>query len=142
MKSKYDSVVQVRKRQLDSAEKKLHQALARKSENEMLYKLSQEEYRDLNTLPHTGSITELKSSLAMMNVGREALARAKEKVDLSKQEIKHYEFLYQKAHLEYEKMKVLELAELKEQQKALEKLEQKFLDEVALSRFFKEKKYE
>lgn len=142
MKSKYDSIVKVRRRQLDSAEKKLYQAQARQSENERLYELSRQAYKEVHTLPSSGSLKELKSNLTMMNVGKEALERAKEKVELSKQEIKHYEFLYQKAHLEYEKMKALESTELKEKQKALQKLEEKFLDEIALSRFLKEKKYE
>lgn len=76
----------------------------------------------------------------MAQVGREALARAKEKVELSKKEMNHYQFLYQKAHLDYEKMKVLEAEEIKQKQKELAKAEEKILDEIAISRFSKEKK--
>lgn len=52
----------------------------------------------------------------------------------------HYQFLYQKAHLDYEKMKVLEAEEIKQKQKELAKAEEKFLDEIAISRFFKGEK--
>ncbi|EDO6931820.1 hypothetical protein FW580_10890, partial [Campylobacter coli] len=80
------------------------------------------------------------SNLSMAQVGREALARAREKVELSKKEMNHYQFLYQKAHLDYEKMKVLEAEEIKQKQKELAKAEEKFLDEIAISRFFKGEK--
>lgn len=52
----------------------------------------------------------------------------------------HYQFLYQKAHLDYEKMKVLEAEEIKQKQKNLPRLKKKFLDEIAISRFFKGEK--
>lgn len=62
----------------------------------------------------------------MAQVGREVLARAKEKVELSKKEMNHYQFLYQKAHLDYEKMKVLEAEEIKQKQKNLPRLKKNF----------------
>ena len=75
----------------------------------------------------------------MANIGKEALQRAKEKVELSEKEIVHYQFLYQKANLEYEKIKTLEAKEIKEKQKELQKAEQKFIDELAITRFFRNK---
>ncbi|HEH5661512.1 TPA: flagellar FliJ family protein [Campylobacter jejuni] len=140
MKSKYNSVVKVRKQQLDKAESNLNQAKQRQLEHEKAYELSRQEYESLGVLPKSGSIAELRSNLSMAQVGREALARAKEKVELSKKEMNHYQFLYQKAHLDYEKMKVLEAEEIKQKQKELAKAEEKFLDEIAISRFFKGEK--
>ncbi|HEB5711251.1 TPA: flagellar FliJ family protein [Campylobacter jejuni] len=140
MKSKYNSVVKVRKQQLDKAELNLNQAKQRQLEHEKAYELSRQEYGSLGVLPKSGSIAELRSNLSMAQVGREALARAKEKVELSKKEMNHYQFLYQKAHLDYEKMKVLEAEEIKQKQKELAKAEEKFLDEIAISRFFKGEK--
>ncbi|HEC1045394.1 TPA: flagellar FliJ family protein [Campylobacter jejuni] len=140
MKSKYNSVVKVRKQQLDKAESNLNQAKQRQLEHEKAYELSLQEYGSLGVLPKSGSIAELRSNLSMAQVGREALARAKEKVELSKKEMNHYQFLYQKAHLDYEKMKVLEAEEIKQKQKELAKAEEKFLDEIAISRFFKGEK--
>ncbi|MFQ6342600.1 flagellar export protein FliJ [Campylobacter sp. VTCC 70190] len=140
MKSKYNSVVKVRKQQLDKAENNLNKAKQRQLENEVAYELSRKECENLSALPKSGSIADLRSNLSMAQVGREALARAKEKVELSKKEMNHYQFLYQKAHLDYEKMKVLEAEEIKQKQKELAKAEEKFLDEIAISRFFKGEK--
>ncbi|EPX1914989.1 flagellar export protein FliJ [Campylobacter jejuni] len=142
MKSKYNSVVKVRKQQLDKAESNLNQAKQRQLEHEKAYELSRQECESLGVLPKSGSIAELRSNLSMAQVGREALARAKEKVELSKKEMNHYQFLYQKAHLDYEKMKVLEAEEIKQKQKELAKAEEKFLDEIAISRFFKGEKHD
>lgn len=140
MKSKYNSVLKVRKQQLDKAENNLNKAKQRQLENEVAYELSRKECENLSALPKSGSIADLRSNLSMAQVGREALARAKEKVELSKKEMNHYQFLYQKAHLDYEKMKVLEAEEIKQKQKELAKAEEKFLDEIAISRFFKGEK--
>ncbi|EHD9744338.1 FliJ family protein [Campylobacter jejuni] len=140
MKSKYNSVIKVRKQQLDKAESNLNQAKQRQLEYEKAYELSRQECENLDVLPKSGSIAELRSNLSMAQVGREALARAREKVELSKKEMNHYQFLYQKAHLDYEKMKVLEAEEIKQKQKELAKAEEKFLDEIAISRFFKGEK--
>ncbi|ECL3806433.1 TPA: flagellar FliJ family protein [Campylobacter jejuni] len=140
MKSKYNSVVKVRKQQLDKAESNLNQAKQRQLEYEKAYELSRQECENLGVLPKSGSIAELRSNLSMAQVGREALARAKEKVELSKKEMNHYQFLYQKAHLDYEKMKALETEEIKQKQKEFAKAEEKFLDEIAISRFFKGEK--
>lgn len=140
MKSKYNSVVKVRKQQLDKAQSNLNAAKQRQIENERIYELSRKECESLSVLPRSGSIAELRSNLTMAQVGRDALARAKEKVELSKKEMNHYQFLYQKAHLDYEKIKVLEAEEIKQKQKELAKIEEKFLDEIAITRFFKGEK--
>lgn len=140
MKSKYDSVVKVRKQQLDKAETNLNKARQRQLENERLYELSCKECESLFALPSSGSATQLRSNLAIIQVGRTAVERTKEKLELSKKEVRHYQFLYQKAHLDYEKMKALEAEEIKQKQKQLTKIEEKFLDEIAISRFFKREK--
>ncbi len=140
MKSKYNSVAKVRKQQLDKAQSNFNAAKQRQIENERLYELSRKEYESLSVLPSSGSIAELRSNLTMAQVGRDALVRAKEKVELSKKEINHYQFLYQKAHLDYEKIKVLEAEEIKQKQKELAKIEEKILDEIAITRFLKGEK--
>ncbi|TKX31460.1 flagellar export protein FliJ [Campylobacter estrildidarum] len=142
MKSKYNSVVKVKKQQLDKAESNLNQAKQRQLDSEKMLELSRKECESLSILPQSGSVSELRSNLAMRQIGRETLARAKEKVELSKKEMVHYQFLYKKAHLDYEKMKVLETEEIKQKQKELAKIEEKFLDEIAISRFFKKDKNE
>jgi len=140
MKSKYDSILKVRKQQLDKAQTHLSEAQQRLKENEKLCELSRLEYKTLKTLPSNGGINELKSNLTMSNVAREALLRAKEKLELSQKEIVHYEFLCQKANLNYEKVKALNNEEIKKRQKEIQRNEQNFLDEIANTRFFKKDK--
>ncbi|WP_270960792.1 flagellar export protein FliJ [Campylobacter upsaliensis] len=137
MKSKFNAVIKVKKQQLDKAQTDLNAALQRQKENERLLGLAQEELLNLSTLKGQISSEELRANVFMKGVAREALARAKEKVELSHKEVNHYQFLYKKAHLDYEKIKYLQSEELKAMQKAMQKAEEKFLDELAISRFFK-----
>ncbi|EMI4814826.1 flagellar export protein FliJ [Campylobacter upsaliensis] len=142
MKSKFNAVIKVKKQQLDKAQTNLNAALQRQKENEKLLGLAQEELLNLSTLKGQISSEELRANVFMEGVAREALARAKEKVELSHKEVNHYQFLYKKAHLDYEKIKYLQSEELKAMQKAMQKAEEKFLDELAISRFFKKDKDE
>ncbi|EOB2174950.1 flagellar export protein FliJ [Campylobacter upsaliensis] len=142
MKSKFNAVIKVKKQQLDKAQTDLNAAQQRQKENERLLGLAREELLNLSTLKGQISSEELRANVFMEGVAREALARAKEKVELSHKEINHYQFLYKKAHLDYEKIKYLQSEELKAMQKAMQKAEEKFLDELAISRFFKKDKDE
>ncbi|EAI2044446.1 hypothetical protein EYU43_01930 [Campylobacter upsaliensis] len=142
MKSKFNAVIKVKKQQLDKAQTDLNAALQRQKENERLLGLAQEELLNLGSLNGQISSEELRANVFMEGVAREALARAKEKVELSHKEVNHYQFLYKKAHLDYEKIKYLQSEELKAMQKAMQKAEEKFLDELAISRFFKKDKDE
>ncbi|EAI6709991.1 flagellar export protein FliJ [Campylobacter felis] len=142
MKSKFNAVIKVKKQQFDKAQTDLNAALQRQKENERLLGLAQEELLNLGSLKGQISSEELRANVFMEGVAREALARAKEKVELSHKEVNHYQFLYKKAHLDYEKIKYLQSEELKAMQKAMQKAEEKFLDELAISRFFKKDKDE
>lgn len=142
MKSKFNAVIKVKKQQLDKAQTDLNAAQQRQKENERLLGLAREELLNLSTLKGQISSEELRASVFMEGVAREALTRAKEKVELSHKEVNHYQFLYKKAHLDYEKIKYLQSEELKAMQKAMQKAEEKFLDELAISRFFKKDKDE
>ncbi|EAJ7265200.1 hypothetical protein CC21_03320 [Campylobacter upsaliensis] len=142
MKSKFNAVINVKKQQLDKAQTDLNAAQQRQKENERLLGLAREELLNLSTLKGQISSEELRANVFMEGVAREALTRAKEKVELSHKEVNHYQFLYKKAHLDYEKIKYLQSEELKAMQKAMQKAEEKFLDELAISRFFKKDKDE
>ncbi|EKM9250306.1 flagellar FliJ family protein [Campylobacter upsaliensis] len=142
MKSKFNAVIKVKKQQFDKAQTDLNAAQQRQKENERLLGLAREELLNLSTLKGQISSEELRANVFMEGVAREALTRAKEKVELSHKEVNHYQFLYKKAHLDYEKIKYLQSEELKAMQKAMQKAEEKFLDELAISRFFKKDKDE
>lgn len=139
MNSKYSAVVKVKKQELDKAETNLLKAKQRKQVNEEALMRANAEYLSLK-MPTQGSTALLKQGLEMKSIAKTVKEVAKEKVNLSAQEITHYQHLYKNAHLAYEKIKYLESQDLKEWQKKLKKAEQKALDDIAVSKYFREKK--
>ncbi|TQR61509.1 flagellar FliJ family protein [Campylobacter troglodytis] len=139
MKSKFSSVVKVKKQELDKAELELSKARARQRQNEETLMLAEAEYLSL-VMPKEGNAMLLRQSLNYKAVAKQMKDLAQEKLRLSHQEINHYQHLYKKAHLNYEKLKYLEVEELKELEKKLKKEEEKALDEIATSKYFRERK--
>ena len=135
MKTKYDSVLKVKKQHLDNAENELNKAKQRQIKHQQAYELADKESKSLS-LPDSGNVQALKTRLSMMDIAREVRQRAKEKVELSAKEINHYQFLYKKAYLDYEKIKYLKEEEVKKQIKQIKQKEEKFIDELAVSRYF------
>ncbi len=136
MKTKYSTVLKVKKQALNKAESNLNAARNRQAQNEEALKEANRVCESLN-LPQKGGVDELRQSMKMRQIAREARERAAEKVLLSKKEVAHFEHLYKRANLDYEKIKYLESEELKKLKKELEKIEAKNLDEIAISRFFR-----
>lgn len=139
MKSKYSQVVKVRKQELDKAETNLLHARQRQMANEEALKAANAELQGI-VMPKSGSAALLKQTLEFKQIAKNMQDAALEKVELSKKECAHYQNLYKNANLAYEKMKYLETDEIKQKQEALKKAEQKMLDEVAVSKYFREKK--
>lgn len=139
MKSKYSQVVKVRKQELDKAETNLLHARQRQMANEEALRAANAELQGI-AMPKSGSSVLLKQTLEFKQIAKNMQNAALEKVELSKKECAHYQNLYKNANLAYEKMKYLETDEIKQKQEALKKAEQKMLDEVAVSKYFREKK--
>ncbi|NDJ28080.1 hypothetical protein DMB95_07460 [Campylobacter sp. MIT 12-8780] len=135
MKSKYSSVLKVKKQGLDKAEQNLSQAKQRQAQNELAFQNASLECANF-VLPQNGNTQMLKQSLEMLEIARNVKERAKEKLELSQKEVLHYQTLYKRASLDYEKIKYLQSEEFKAMQKRLKKEEEKFLDEIAISRHF------
>lgn len=139
MSSKYTPVVKVKKQELDKAETNLAKAKQRQRANEEALRRANAEYLSVN-LPNSGSVELLKQSLEIKAIAKNVKDAAKEKVELSAKEMTHYQHLYKNAHLAYEKIKYLESEELKAVQEKLKKAEQKALDDIATSKYFRERK--
>lgn len=139
MKSKYSQVVKVRKQELDKAETNLLHARQRQMANEEALRAANAELQGI-VMPKSGNAALLKQTLEFKQIAKNMQDAALEKVELSKKECAHYQNLYKNANLAYEKMKYLETDEIKQKQEALKKAEQKMLDEVAVSKYFREKK--
>lgn len=139
MSSKYTPVVKVKKQELDKAETNLAKAKQRQKANEEALMRANAEYLSVS-LPNSGSVELLKQSLEIKAIAKNVKDAAKEKVELSAKEMTHYQHLYKSAHLAYEKIKYLESEELKAVQAKLKKAEQKALDDIATSKYFRERK--
>lgn len=139
MKSKYSQVVKVRKQELDKAETNLLHARQRQLANEEALRAAEAEFLGIS-LPQNGDISLLKHGFEFKQIAQTSKEIAKEKVELSKKECAHYQNVYKNANLAYEKMKFLETDEIQKKQEALKKAEQKMLDEVAVSKYYREKK--
>ncbi len=135
MKSKYSSVLKIKKQDLDRAESNLSKARARLRENELEFELALRQYEELR-LPNSGSASLLRQGLEIVSRARAFKEAKKEKLELSHKELAHYEMLYKKANLEYEKIRYLQNEELKKLTQMLKKEEERFMDEIAISRYF------
>lgn len=134
MKTKYSSVLKIQKQNLDKAESNLSKARARLRQNELEFELASKQCEELS-LPSSGSVQNLKQSLEILGVARAFKENKKEKLILSNKEVSHYQMLYKRANLEYEKIKYLESEELKKIKEKIKKEEEKFIDEIAISRY-------
>lgn len=139
MKSKYSQVVKIKKQELDKAENNLAAAKARQRANEAALSKANADYLGIS-LPKSGSVALLKQGLELKNIAKNVQDAAKEMVQRSKNECNYYQHLYKDAHLNYEKLKYLETEDFKAMQKAIAKAEQKALDDIATSKFFRERK--
>lgn len=139
MSNKFTPVVKVRKQELDKAETNLLKAKQRQKANEEALMRANADYLSVN-LPREGSVALLKESLQIKAIAKDVKDAAKERMELSAKEMAHYQHLYKNAHFEYEKIKYLESEELKALQAKLKKAEQKALDDIAISKYFREKK--
>lgn len=135
MKNKYSSILKVKKQGLDKAEQNLSQAKQRQLQNKLAFQNASLEYANF-ALPQNGNTQILKQNLEMLKIAKNVKERAKEKLELSQKEVLHYQTLYKRASLDYEKIKYLQSEEFKAMQKRLKKEEEKFLDEIAISRHF------
>ena len=134
MKSKFTSIVRVKKQEMDKIEAKL--AVARLNvrnfeENLAHLRAKLGEF----VLPKSGNIGELKENLELISITRQELNACKESLEIANKEVLHYEHKYKNANLEYEKMKYLEKEEFKKEIKRIQKAEALALDEFAVMKF-------
>ena len=134
MKSKFTSVVRVKKQEMDKVEAKLVVArlnVRSAEENLVLLRTRLNEF----SLPKNGNIDELRQNLELISIARQELSACKERLEIAKKEVLHYEHKYKNANLEYEKMRYLEKQEFKREIKRIQKAEALALDEFAVMKF-------
>ena len=134
MKSKFTSVVRVKKQEMDKVEAKLVVARLNVRNAEEKIALLRAKLNEFS-LPKSGNIGELRENLELINIARAELSACKESLEIAKKEVLHYEHKYNNANLEYEKMKYLEKEEFKKEIKRIQKAEALALDEFAVMKF-------
>ena len=134
MKSKFTSVVRVKKQEMDKVEAKLVVARLNVRNAEEKIALLRAKLNEFS-LPKSGNIGELRENLELINIARAELSACKESLEIAKKEVLHYENKYKNANLEYEKMKYLEKEEFKKEIKRIQKAEALALDEFAVMKF-------
>lgn len=134
MKSKFSAVVRVKKQVLDKAEARLTLARSNLSSCENNLTIAKNALAKFD-MPRSGSTSDLRQNLELLVLMRNEIAGLKERLDLAKKEVAHFEFQYKRANLDYEKMKYLEKQEFKAELKRIEHAEAVALDEFAVMKF-------
>ena len=138
MKTKFSSLVTVKKNSMQKSELVVQNANATLNSAHVALELSKKSLNDIEE-PHSGTIGDLLASRTLLDVTRAGIVHnqawikyAQEQLAIAKEQLKF-------DIIEYEKFKYLELQEMKkilEKQKALEVKE---LDEVALMTHMRKK---
>lgn len=132
--TKFSQILKVKKQALEKIEidltKRRNKLSVLKNEiNDLIKQISDHEF------PKKGNSIELNSNLAILNTYKNQKQNLSEKINLTNKEIMHFEHLYKKAYLDYEKIKYLEEEEIKKFILKAKKQEQIMLDEIATQRF-------
>lgn len=136
-KSRYEPLVKLKKKSLDSAERALigaNNALSSASD-----KLNQA-YEALSrmTLPVKGSVGEFTQAAAMIHAQHQSIETAQQELTKAQQQQSLMRERFKAAMIDYEKFKYLEVQEMNEKLKHLKVQEAKFLDEIGTMTFKRE----
>jgi hypothetical protein len=136
MKTRYSSLVTLKKSAVQASEQVLQSANATLNTATMELQLA---YDLLDTIkpPQTGSISELTSSRALMESQRGVIKHNQEWIHFAKEQVSLAKVKLKADMIEYEKFHYLELEEIKKKLKEIKKQEAKDLDEVALMTYTK-----
>lgn len=134
MKSQFSKIAKIRKQKRDAIERELMKSQNR--ERLLQHKITTI-YHDIAsiTLPKEGII----SLLTMIGEQKMVMNREKKQCEqelyATQRQTRQLQSEYQKAHIEYEKIKYLEEEELKAKLEAVKRQEQLYLDEVSTMLF-------
>jgi len=134
MKSQFSKIAKIRKQKRDTIEKELMKS--QNKERMLAHKITAL-YEDIAAvqMPKEG----LVSILLMINEQKSILNREKKQCEqelyIAQRATKKLQIEYQKAHVEYEKIKYLEEQELKAMMDKMRREEQLYLDEISTMLF-------
>jgi len=139
MKTRFSSLVTLKKSAMEKSERSLQGANADLNSATMALELS---YNTLNqlSLPQTGKISQLLSSISLLDSQRATIEQNKEWIDFAKNQVIQAKQKLKSDMIEHEKFKYLELEEIKKFLKEQMIKESKDLDEIALMTHARNKK--
>ena len=131
MKTRYTSLVSVKKNIMQKSERALQSANANLNNASVALELSFLELNSIET-PTTGQISDFLSSRVLLDAQRKLIRHNEEWVDFAKNQIRESKEQLKIDMIEYEKFNYLELQEIKEILHKRKLQEAKELDEIAL----------
>ena len=141
MKTRYTSLVRVKKNIMQKSERTLQRANANLNNAQIALNLSFESLKDIDS-PQVGQISDFLSSRMLLDAQRGVIRHNEEWVEFAKQEIQKAQEELKQNMMEYEKFNYLEIEEIKKIIQQQKKAEAKELDEVALMTYSNKQKKE
>ncbi|MEA2090979.1 MAG: flagellar export protein FliJ [Campylobacterota bacterium] len=131
MKTRFSSLVKLKKSTMDKSERVVQKANADLNSAAMALEIS---YKSINeiTPPQSGSMSDLLATRALLSSGRGLIKHNQEWVGFAKDQVNQAKEKLKLDMIEHEKFKHLELQEIQKEIKKIKLQEMKDLDEVAL----------
>jgi flagellar biosynthesis chaperone FliJ len=142
MKTRFSSLVKLKKTTMDKSERVVQKANADLNSASMALEISYQSIQDIAP-PQSGSMKEFLASRTLLSSGRGIIEHNKEWVNFAQNQVNQAKEKLKLDMIEHEKFKYLELQEIEKHIKKLKEKEAKDLDEVALMTYdqkFKSKK--
>ena len=139
MKTRYTSLVTLKKSTMQKSERVLQSANADLNSAVMTLQLSYDSLKDVDT-PQNGLMLDMLASRTLLESQRGLIQHNKEWVNFAKTQVTQAKEQLKSDMIEYEKFNYLELEEIKKKLKEIKIQEAKDLDEVALMTHFQKKK--
>ncbi len=136
-KSRYGSLVKLKKKSMDEAERAL---IAANNEVAFASDRLNTAYETLSTLslPSHGSIQQLTQANLMIQAQHTTIEECKEILERTQREQQERREQFERARIDYEKFNYLEIEEIKERIKKIKGQEAKMLDEIGVMSFKRE----
>jgi len=142
MKTRFSSLVKLKKTTMDKSERVVQKANADLNSASMALEISYQSIQGIAP-PQNGSMKEFLASRTLLSSGRGIIEHNKEWVNFAQNQVDQAKEKLKLDMIEHEKFKYLELQEIEKHIKKLKEKEAKDLDEVALMTYdqkFKSKK--
>jgi len=129
-KSKFSSLVKIKRGKLQEIERELIDVQNRKKKIESQIDMIQDKIKSFNT-PNSGQIAAFQLSKENFSLMIEELEELKQRLEIRKKQISSLKHLYKEADMELEKFLALEDEEVQKMLNIAKRLESKEMDEIA-----------